>query len=138
MIPILEHVSQKVPGYQRTLLKGIPQDWQAVKYSDEFAGNQVKIFSLIVDKCNWALQDENDSIASNFLIFITNAMCSFLQEERFQVYLKKSVLHLIGLLLDLKLPHLKVGIFERVSQSIQRLIQFYFPINTRDFDKLTN
>ena len=60
-IPILEHVSKKVAGYQTVLLKGIPSCWQAARYRDEYAECQIKIFSLIVDKCKWALENREDS-----------------------------------------------------------------------------
>ena len=103
-IPILEFVSQKVPGYQTVLLKSIPECWQVANYSDEYAENQVKIFSLIISKCKWALENQEDRYAMSFISFVSQAIINFLQENKFQVYLKKSVLHLVGLLFELNLP----------------------------------
>ena len=60
-IPILEYVSKKVAGYQAVLLKGIPSYWQAARYRDEYAECQIKIFSLIVSKCKWSLENQVDS-----------------------------------------------------------------------------
>ena len=103
-IPILEHVSQRVPGYQTVLLKSIPESWQAANYSDEYAENQVRIFSLIITKCKWAFENQEDKYATSFISFVSHAIINFLQENKFQVYLKKSVLNLVGLLFDLNLP----------------------------------
>lgn len=106
-IPVLEYVSKKVAGYQTVLLKGIPSYWSAARYRDEYAECQIKIFSLIVSKCKWSLENQVDSYPQSFVNFVTSCIITFLPEEKFQVYLKKSVLHLIGLLLGLKLQGLK-------------------------------
>ena len=63
---------------------------------------------------------------------------TFLPEEKFQVYLKKSVLHLIGLFLSLKLPGLKQTILQKLSPSLINLKRQYFPVKTRDLEKNSN
>ena len=82
-IPILEFVSYKVPGYQTVLLKSIPECWQVANYSDEYAENQVKIFSLIISKCKWALENQEDRYAMSFISFVSQAIINFLQENKF-------------------------------------------------------
>ena len=54
------------------------------------------------------------------------------------MYLKKSVLHLIGLLLGLKLKGLKQTVFEKLSPSLMNLKKQYFPVKTRDLEKNSN
>ena len=137
-IPILEYVSKKVAGYQTVLLKGIPSYWQAAKYRDEYAECQIKIFSLIVSKCKWTLENQMDNYSLSFVNFVTSCILTFLPEEKFQVYLKKSVLHLIGLLLGLKLQNLKQTILQKLSPSLLNLKKQYFPVKTRDLEKNSN
>lgn len=137
-IPILEYVSKKVAGYQTVLLKGIPSYWQAARYRDEYAECQIKIFSLIVSKCQWSLENQLDSYSQSFVNFVTSCIITFLPEEKFQVYLKKSVLHLIGLLLGLKLQGLKQSIFQKLSPSLINLKKQYFPVKTRELEKNSN
>ena len=137
-IPILEYVSKKVAGYQAVLLKGIPSYWQAARYRDEYAECQIKIFSLIVSKCKWSLENQVDSYSQSFVNFVTSCIITFLPEEKFQVYLKKSVLHLIGLLLGLQLQGLKQTILQKLSPSLINLKKQYFPIKTRDLEKNSN
>lgn len=82
-IPILEHVSKKVAGYQTVLLKGIPSCWQAARYRDEYAECQIKIFSLIVSKCRWSFENRIDNYSQSFINFVTSCIITFLPEEKF-------------------------------------------------------
>ena len=120
------------------LLKGIPSNWQAAKFRDEYAESQIKIFSLVVSKCKWALENQMDNYAQSFVNFVTSCIITFLPEEKFQVYLKKSVLHLIGLLLGLKLQNMRQTILQKLSPSLINLKKQYFPMKTRELEKNSN
>jgi hypothetical protein len=102
-IPIIQHISQSTPGYQRVLLKKIPEYWKSVNFTEGYAENQVKIYSLIVSKCKWTLEGGQDADATTFINFICIQVMIFLNNTKFSVYLKKQVLNLAGLLYDLKL-----------------------------------
>jgi hypothetical protein len=97
-IPILQYVSENTPGYSKVLLNAIPDNWNAGNRAAEYAENQVKIFSLIVSKCAWALEDANDQYARRFVNYLCNQIIQFLHENALTVYSKKQVLHLIGLM----------------------------------------
>ena len=103
------------------LLKGIPGCWQAARYRDEYAECQIKIFSLIVSKCRWSFENRIDNYSQSFINFVTLCIINFLPEEKFQVYLKKSVLHLIGLLLSLNLQDRQQSILQKLSPSLINL-----------------
>jgi hypothetical protein len=61
----------------------------------------------------------------------------FLKEQTFQVYIKKKVLNLIGLLLDLNLPYMQKSILTSLMPSLKGLGMQYFPVKTRDLEKST-
>jgi hypothetical protein len=103
-IPITQFVSEHTPGYQRVLLKKIPEYWKSVNFTEGYAENQVKIYSLIVSKCKWTLESSAESDAVAFVNFLCIQIMVFLNNTKFSVYLKKQVLNLAGLLYDLKLP----------------------------------
>jgi hypothetical protein len=72
LIPTVQYVSENTPGYQNVLLNAIPHNWNAGNRAGEYAENQVKIFSLIVSKCAWALEDANDQYARRFVNYLCN------------------------------------------------------------------
>lgn len=102
-IPIIQHISDTTPGYQRILLRKIPEYWKTVNFTEGYAENQVKIYSLIISKCKWTLETGQDPNAIAFINFICIQIMTFLNNSKFSVYLKKQVLNLAGLLYDLKL-----------------------------------
>lgn len=102
-IPIVQHISDHTPGYQRILLKKIPEYWKTVNFTEGYAENQVKIYSIILSKCKWTLETGQDPSATAFINFICIQIMTFLNNTKFTVYLKKQVLNLAGLLYDLKL-----------------------------------
>jgi hypothetical protein len=91
-------VSEHTPGYSKVLLQAIPENWNDGTKVAEHAENQVKIFSLIISKCTWALEDKTDLHARRFVNYVCNQARQFLRESNFTVYLKKSVINLIGLM----------------------------------------
>ena len=79
-----------------------------------------------------------DNYAQSFVNFVTSCIITFLPEEKFQVYLKKRVLHLVGLLLGLNLPSMKQSILKKLSPSLLNLKKQYFPVKTRELEKNSN
>jgi hypothetical protein len=71
-IPILQYVSEHQEGYSKILLSAIPENWDNANRVAEYAENKVKLFSLIVSKCNWALEEANDRTARQFVNYLCN------------------------------------------------------------------
>lgn len=137
-IPIIQYISEHKPGYQRVLLKKIPEHWKSVNFTEGYAENQVKIYSLIVSKCKWTLENPQDQEAGAFINFICIQIMTFLNNTKFSVYLKKQVLNLAGLLYDLKLPDSRTRIHLKLKDSLLHVQKEFFPIKTRELAKHSN
>ena len=79
-----------------------------------------------------------DSYSQSFVNFVRSCIITFLPKEKFQVYLKKSILHLIGLLLGLKLKGFWLSILQKLSPSLINLKKQYFTVKTRELEMNLN
>lgn len=120
------------------LLKKIPEYWKTVNFAEGYAENQVKIYSLIVSKCKWTLENSQDSDATTFINFICMQIMIFLNNTKFSVYLKKQVLNLAGLIYDLRPEDQQKPIHMKLKDSLLNVQKEFFPIKTRELVKYSN
>jgi len=82
------------------LLKEIPKEWKA-QHDFDACLNQVRIYCFITNNCKAQLLDQTNKNAATFIDHLCQTASLFLH-DRFSVHLKKEVLHLIGLIYNLK------------------------------------
>lgn len=131
-IPILEFISTRTSGYQDVLIKQIPQNWGTAEFETEFAEKQVKIYSIIVSKCNWSFEKKSTKESVTFISFVIQQAKNFLSSVKHNIYFKKQVLQLVGLLYSLNLSEDHMSVHTRMKGTLETFLNSQLPIVSRD------